>query len=91
MNLGNIILSTALMLSLASVFFMIRSLSNETKSFLAGQRIFYATGILILFAVLLLFSSFMNNELIRISGFILIIELLAIRMFIRTHHLNTNK
>ncbi len=62
MNIGNIILSTALMLSLASVFFMLRSISNETKSYLAGQRIFYITGILILFAVLLLFSSFMNNE-----------------------------
>ncbi|WP_421827234.1 O-antigen polymerase [Larkinella sp.] len=31
--------------------------------------------------------SFMNNELIRINGFILIIELLVIRMFIRANHL----
>jgi cytochrome c-type biogenesis protein CcmF len=62
MNIGNIILSTALMLSLASVFFMIRSLSDEKKSFLAGQRTFYVTGILILFAVLIQFSAFMNNE-----------------------------
>jgi cytochrome c-type biogenesis protein CcmF len=62
MNIGNIILSTALMLTAASVFFMIRSLYDEKKSFLAGQRIFYITGILILFAVLILFSSFMNNE-----------------------------
>ncbi|HNX23144.1 MAG TPA: cytochrome c biogenesis protein CcsA [Spirochaetota bacterium] len=62
MNIGNIILSTALMLSLASVFFMIRSVHDEKKSFLAGQRIFYITGILIVFTVLLLFNSFMNNE-----------------------------
>ncbi len=62
MNTGTIILSTALMLSLASVFFMIRSIQNEKNSFLAGQRIFYISGILILFAVLILFNSFMNNE-----------------------------
>ena len=62
MNTGNIILSTALMLSLASIFFMIRSVHDEKKSFLAGQRIFYITGILILFAVLILFNAFMNNE-----------------------------
>ena len=35
--------------------------------------------------------SFMNNELIRISGFILIIELLLIRMFIRTNHLKNDE
>ena len=62
MNTGTIILSTALMLSLACVFYMIRSVQNSDKSFLAGQRIFYITGILILFAVLLLFNSFLNNE-----------------------------
>ncbi len=62
MNTGDIILRTALMLSLASVFFMIRSIRDEKKSFLAGQRIFYITGILILFAVLLQFNAFMNNE-----------------------------
>ncbi|RCR68359.1 oligosaccharide repeat unit polymerase [Larkinella punicea] len=34
--------------------------------------------------------SFMNNELIRINGFILIFELLIIRMFIRTNHLKND-
>jgi len=62
MNTGNIILSTALMLSAASVFSMIRSIYDDKKSFLLGQRIFYVTGMLILFAVLILFNSFMNNE-----------------------------
>jgi len=62
MNTGNIILSSALMLSMASVFFMIRSIYDEKKSFIAGQRIFYITGILILFAVLIQFNAFMNNE-----------------------------
>ena len=50
------------MLSIASVFFMIRSISNEKKSFLAGKRIFYITSILIMFAVLVLFNAIINNE-----------------------------
>jgi len=62
MNTGNILLSTALMLSSASVFFVIRSIQSEKKSFLAGQRIFYISGILILFAVLISLNSFINNE-----------------------------
>lgn len=62
MNLGTIILSTALMLSIASIFFIIRSITNKEKSFIAGKRIFYITGILIIFAVLILFNAIINNE-----------------------------
>jgi len=62
MNTGNIILATAMMLSAASVFFMIKNIRSDEKSFITGQRIFYITGILILFAVLMLFSSLLNNE-----------------------------
>ncbi len=62
MNIGNIILGAALMLSLASVFFTIKNISGDIKAFAVGQRLFYFTGILILFAGLLLFSFFMNND-----------------------------
>ncbi len=62
MNTGAIILWSALMLSAASIFSMIRSIQDKKKSFLAGQRIFYVTGVLILAAFLLLFKSFMTNE-----------------------------
>lgn len=62
MNTGQIILSTALMLSVASIFFIIRSVYDDKKSFLAGQRIFYITGVFILFAFLFLFYAFMNND-----------------------------
>jgi cytochrome c-type biogenesis protein CcmF len=62
MNIGNIILAAALVLSLASIFLMIRNIKGDATAFVTGQKIFYFTGILILFAVLLLFNSFINNE-----------------------------
>ena len=62
MNTGNIILASAMMLSAASVFFMIRNIHSDEKSFLAGKRLFYVSGLLIFFAVLMLFNSLLNNE-----------------------------
>ena len=62
MNIGNIILGTAFLLSLASVFFLVRNFYKKENSLIIGQRVFYITGLLIIFAVLILFNAIMNNE-----------------------------
>lgn len=62
MNIGSVILGTAFLLSLVSVFFMARSIFNSKRAAVIGQSIFYITGILIILAVLIMFNAITNNE-----------------------------
>ncbi|MCL1865154.1 MAG: cytochrome c biogenesis protein CcsA [Spirochaetes bacterium] len=66
-NIGNIILSTAFMLSIASIFFMYKSFKISNRLFIAGKRIFYAAGFLIFLAVILLFYYFISDQFIYAS------------------------
>ncbi len=62
MNTGSILLIASLMLSIAALFFLFKSREGKEMQIISAQRIFYVTGLLLFFAVLLLFSSFLNNE-----------------------------
>jgi cytochrome c-type biogenesis protein CcmF len=66
-NIGNTILSTAFMLSAASIFFMYKSFTKPHRFFAAGKRLFYITSALIFFAVILLLYYFLNDEFIYAS------------------------
>ena len=66
-NIGNIILSTAFMLSIASIFFMYKSFIKPHRFFMAGKKLFYITGALICLAVILLLYYFLNDEFMYAS------------------------
>lgn len=62
MNTGTILLIASLMLSIAALFFLFKSREGKEMQIVSARRIYYVTGMFIFFAVLILFSSFLNNE-----------------------------
>ena len=67
-NAGHLILSSAFMLSIASIFFMYKNFSNsKLRLFMVGKNIFYATSFLIFSAVILLLYCFINDQFIYAS------------------------
>jgi cytochrome c-type biogenesis protein CcmF len=66
-NIGNTILSTAFMLSIALIFFMYKSFIKPNRLFIAGKNIFYITSFLIFSAVILLLYYFLNDQFIYAS------------------------
>lgn len=62
MNTGTILLIASLMLSIAALFFLFKSRDGNGIQIVSARRIFYVTGMLLFFAVLILLSSFLNNE-----------------------------
>jgi len=62
MNTGTILITASLMLSIAALFFLFKTREGNELQIVSARRIFYATGMLIFFAVLILLSSFLNNE-----------------------------
>lgn len=62
MNTGTILLTTSLMLSAAALFFLYRSRNGKEMQIAAARKLFYITGMIIFFALLMLLSSFLNNE-----------------------------
>jgi cytochrome c-type biogenesis protein CcmF len=66
-NIGAIILSTAFMLSIASIFFMYKNFRKINRLFTAGKNIFYAASLLIFLAVILLLYYFISDQFIYAS------------------------
>ncbi len=62
MNMGNILLYGALILSCLSLFFIGKSASGNRLSMVSARQIFYLAGIMILFSFLLLTVSFLNDD-----------------------------
>jgi len=62
MNTGSILLIASLILSIASLFLLWREREGQEAPLITAGRIYYISGALIFFAVLLLLSSFINNE-----------------------------
>lgn len=63
MDIGTIVIATAMMLSAASAVFFIRSKKGSVPFQIKAARLFYyATSVLIVFSVLLLLNALLNNE-----------------------------
>ena len=63
MNIGTILIATAMMLSAASAIFFIRSKKGTVPLQInAARRTYYAASALILFSVILLLNALLNNE-----------------------------
>lgn len=62
MNTGSILLITSMMLSIATLFFLYRSRDGKEMQIATARKLYYITGMLIFFALLLLLNSFLNNE-----------------------------
>ncbi len=62
MNIGSILIISAVVLSVASVIFMTKDSVPNEKSILAGRRIYYISSILIIIASMILMSAFITND-----------------------------
>lgn len=62
MNFGSILIITSLMLSVAALFFLYRSKNGNEMQINTARRLYYITGLMIFFAVMMCLNSFINNE-----------------------------
>ncbi len=63
MNIGTILIATAMMLSAASAIFFLKSKNSTVAMQInTGRRLYYITTALILFTVILLLNALLNNE-----------------------------
>ncbi len=62
MNIGSILIITAIVLSVVSIIFMTKDSVPNEKSILAGRRIYYITSMLIIIASMILMEAFIANN-----------------------------